>query len=287
MTSETGDLQPFLDILYAIRQSQDNTIPEMKKKRFLELLKEKRNDFNYLYSHQKEMFRKIAQGWLSELSEEDISELYDTQLDTGVFCDTSDKFFQTVEVRVKEYTDALRSRRLSKLWQEKTGTKNPGDWSNRYSTPILCLFADHERQKAKEVFSILHKSKPSEAEFVLAEKWLNEGDFYDRLASEAERDKCMKERLIGDYAYLLPDVNKVRDYLRDKASMIWPYEWMDNSIIMAKIREMADMRYKAGGATVAEQAVADVDEDELRDYIRNLIRTDMQVGIAILKRQKH
>ena len=69
--------------------------------------------------------------------------------------------------------------------------------------------------------------------------------------------------------------------------MIWQYEWMDNSIIMAKIREMADMRYKAGGATVAEQAVANVNEDELRDYIRNLIRTDMQVGIAILKRQKH
>ncbi len=287
MASETGDLQPLLDILYAIRQNQDNTIPEMKKKRFLELLKEKRNDFNYLYGHQKEMFRKIAQGWLNELSEEDISELYDTLLDTGVFCDTSDKFFQMVEVKVKEYTDALRSRRLSKIWQDKTGTKNPGDWSNRYSTPILCLFADHERQKAKDVFSILHKSKPSEAEFVLAEKWLNEGDFYDRLSSEAERDKCMKERLIGDYAYLLPDVNKVRDYLRDKASMIWPYEWMDNSIITAKIREMADMRYKAGGATVAEQAVADVDENELRDYIRNLIRTDMQVGIAILKRQKH
>lgn len=287
MAAETGDLKEFLDILYAIKQSQDNSIPEMKKKRFLELLKEKRNDFNYLYGHQKEMFKKIAQGWLSELSDEDISELFDTQMDTGVFCDSSDKFFQMVEVKVKEYTDALRSRRLGKLWQDKTGTKNPAEWSNRYSTPILCMFADHERQKAKEVFTILHKNKPSEAEFAVAEKWLNEGDFYDRLASAEERDKCMKERVIGDYAYLLPDVDKVREYLRNKASTIWPYEWMDNSIITAKIREMADMRYKSGGATQAENAVSNVGEEELRDYIRNLIRTDMTVGIAILKRQKH
>ncbi len=287
MASETGDLKEFLDILHIIKQSPDNSIPEMKKKRFLELLKEKKNDFNYLYGHQKEMFKKIAQGWLSELSEEDISELYDTQMDTGVFCDTSDKFFQMVEVKVKEYTDALRSRRLAKLWQDKTGTKNPAEWSNRYSTPILCMFADHERQKAKEAFIIIHKSKPSELEFSIAEKWLNEGDFYDRLASAEDRDKCMKERVIGDYAYLLPDVDKVREYLRNKASTIWPYDWMDNSIITAKIREMADMRYKSGGATQAEKAVADVEEDDLREYIRNLIRTDMTVGIAILKRQKH
>ena len=97
----------------------------------------------------------------------------------------------------------------------------------------------------------------------------------------------MRERVVGDFAYLLPDVDKVRSYLRDKASMISPYEWMDNSAIQAKIREMANMRYKTGGASDAEKAVADLGIDELRDYVRDLIKTDMTVGIAILKRQKH
>lgn len=69
--------------------------------------------------------------------------------------------------------------------------------------------------------------------------------------------------------------------------MITPYEWMDNSTIQAKIREMADMRYKTGGASDAEKAVADLGIDELRDYVRDLIKTDITVGIAILKRQKH
>ena len=96
MTPEVGDLKELLDILYAIRQSRDNTIPEMKKKRFLQLLREKKNEFNYLYGHQEEMFRRIAQGWISELSDEDITELFGTYMDTGVFCDASDKFFQSV-----------------------------------------------------------------------------------------------------------------------------------------------------------------------------------------------
>ena len=206
---------------------------------------------------------------------------------TGVFCDASDKFFQTVEAQVKAYTDAQRSKRLVKLWYEKTETQNPADWSRIYSTPILCMFEDNERQKAKEVFSILHKSKPTESEFTIAEEWLKAGDFYERLASATERDRGMRERVIGDFSYLLPDVDKVRTYLRDKVSMISPYEWMDNSAIQAKIREMANMRYKTGGASAAEKAVADLDMDELREYVRNLIKTDMTVGIAILKRQKH
>ena len=79
----------------------------------------------------------------------------------------------------------------------------------------------------------------------------------------------------------------MREYLRDKASMTPPYEWMDNSIILAKIRELAGMRYKTGGSSKAEQAVADLTIDELRAYVRDLIKTDMTVGIAILKKQKN
>ena len=208
-------------------------------------------------------------------------------MDTGVFCDASDKFFQSVEARVTAYVDTQRSKRLSKLWHDKTETQSPADWSRRYSTPILCMFDDNERQKAKEAFTILHKTKPTEAEFATAEEWLKAGDFYERLSSAVERDRCMQERVIGDFTYLLPDVNKVREYLRDKASMITPYEWMDNSTIQAKICEMANMRYKTGGSSEAEKAVADLSIDDLRDYVRNLIKTDMTVGIAILKRQKH
>lgn len=287
MIFETDELKELLNILYSIRQSVDNTIPDMKKERFLELLQKRKNDFNYLYSHQEEMFKKIAQGWLSELSDEDISEVFENHMDTGVFCDASDKFFQMVETRVNAYIDTQRSKRLAKLWYEKTGTDNPADWSLKYKTPILCMFDNNNRPKAKEIFTILHKSKPTEAEFDSAEQWLKEADFYERLASAEERDKAMIKRVLGDYALILNDVNKVREDLRNKVSMIAPYEWMDNSVIRDKIQEMANMRYKTRGASEAEKAVNNLGVDDLREYVRNLIKTDMNVGIAILKKQKH
>ena len=97
----------------------------------------------------------------------------------------------------------------------------------------------------------------------------------------------MRDRVVGDYAYLISDIESVRTYLRNKASMIPAYEWMDNSIINGKIRELATMKYKTGGATEAENAVANVREEDLREYVRNLIKADMTVGIAILKKQRH
>ena len=286
MAAETAELKGLLDILYALRQSKENAFPDMKKKTFLDLLRTKKGEFNYLYSHQEEMFRRIAQGWLSELSDEDISELFES-MDSGVFCDASDKYFTMVEARVKQFMDKQRSARLTKLWRERTHSSNPSDWSRYHRTPILCMFADHERQQAKEIFSILQRNRPSEADYARAKEWLESGTFYDRLESAQDRDRCMRERVIGDYSVMLSDVDVVRDYLSDKAASIPAYEWMDNSTIQGKIRDMANMKYKTGGSTRAEQAVAELSMDELREYVRNLIRTDMSVGIAILKKQQH
>ena len=286
MASETGALDEFLGILYEIRQRSDNTLPENKKQRFLELLLLQKAEFNHLYAHQEAMFAKIASAWLSELSDDDISDFYLNYMDTGVFCDTSEKFFRSIETKVSAYVEGQRSKRLAKLWRDKTKTNNPYDWSRIYSTPILCMFDDVERQSAKEVFAILMKSKPSEAEFAKAENWINTSDCFARLASQEERNSRMLQYVIGDYSIMLPDVEKVRENLHNKASMIQPYDWMDNSTIQGKIRDMASMKYKTGGSTLAEQAVAGLTIDELQSYVRDLIRSDMSVGIAILKKQK-
>ena len=55
-----------------------------------------------------------------------------------------------VEAQVNAYTNAQRSKRLRKLWHDRTETQTPADWSQQYSTPILCMFDDNKRQKAKE-----------------------------------------------------------------------------------------------------------------------------------------
>lgn len=286
MAPEIADLKELLDILFEIGQSKDHIIPDMKKTKFLVLLQTKKNDYVNLYGHQEEIFKKIAASWLNGFSDEDISELFANYLETGVFYMTSEKYFQNVETKITAYSDAQRSKLLSKLWNEKTNTKNPFDWSRIYNTPILCMFEDQNRMKAREIFTILMKSKPTEAEFQRAVSWLQTASFYERISSQEERDYCFTKRVIGDYALLLPNVEEVREYLRDRASAVSPYDWMDNSIVQVRIKEKANMKYKTGGASQAEQAVVNLSIDELREYVRNLIKEDMTVGIAVLKKQK-
>lgn len=286
MANATQELKDLLDILYTIRQSDGNTLPEMKKATFLALLRDKKNDFNYLYSHQEEKFREIASPWLSELTDEDISELFTTYIDTGVFTDSSEKYFQSVEAKVTTFQREKVKAKLARLWLEKTNTNSPHAWSKDYNTPILCMFSDSERPTAKEVFTILQKANPTQAEADKAMDWIQNGTFYDRLASKDERDRCMKQRIIGDYIYLLPDVDKVRTDLRATLG-IDPYDWMDNSIVSNKLKEMAGKKYMTGGSSKAESAVADLSIDDLRSYVRDLIKNDMTVGIAILKKQQH
>ena len=149
------------------------------------------------------------------------------------------------------------------------------------------MFDDNQRPKAAEMFAAFRKSRVSgtEGEEVLA--WLKNGDFYERLQSQEERDTCLKQRVVGDYAYMMPDMDDVRQRLRDGAAMVAPYDWMDNYTVRNRLEQEAVKEYKKGGASAAQAAIDDLGPDDLRYYLKNLIKTDIQVGIAILKRQGH
>lgn len=284
MENEAGDLRELLDLLCDMKKN-GGMIPESKKERFLELLKEKKDDFHSLYIHQIDMFRKIAASWLTELEDGDVDELFTAYMDTGVFTDAANKYFKSIEEKVSAFLKAKVKARLEQLWREKTDTLSPRDWSRHYETPVLCMFDDNERLTAKEVFDVFLKQNPNQAEADKAMTYLWNGTFYDRLASQAERDRCMRERVVGDYVYILTDIDEVRTYLRSYASMVHPYDWMDNSIIRNKIEQMADKRYKIDGAAEAQEAIDELTLDDVRTYLKDLIKTDMKVGIAILKKK--
>lgn len=283
MENEVGTLRELLELLCDMKKN-GGMVQEAKKERFLELLKEKKNDFHALYVHQADMFRRVASSWLSELEDGDVDELFAT-MDTGVFTDAANKYFKSVEEKVAAFLKAKVKARLEQLWREKTDTLSPHDWSRHYETPILCMFDDSERLAAKEVFDVFLKQNPNQAEADKAMTYLWNGTFYERLASQAERDRCLRERVVGDYVYMLPDIGEVRAYLRSYASMVHPYDWMDNSIIRNKIEQMADKRYKTGGAAEAQEAIDELTLDDVRAYLKDLIKADMKVGIAILKKK--
>ena len=274
-----GDLAAFLEELYKLKQTGE--LPDQRKKKFYDLLVTQREAFERFYTDQKNVFQFVASSFLDGLDDSDVDELF-MNFPSGQFTKSETEYYKYVEKEVAEYQKGQLKKRIRDLWQAKTGTKDPMDWSSRFDTPILCMFDDEERVRARKVFAIMRDNSPTEADARQVLEYLGAADFYDRLNDAEERDRCFQNRVVGDYAVLLKDPEKVRDYLRDHTSER-PYNWMDNSGVQNVIKNYADKLYKTGGYERAWSVVDQMDAGDLRVYLKDLISDNVKVGIEILK----
>ena len=274
-----GDLAPFLEELYHMKVSGD--LMEQRKRRFYELLLTQREAFDRFYRNQAEAFRNVASSFLGDLEESDTEELY-SNLPSGQFTKSGSEYFRYVEGEVSRFLNGQLKNKIQELWMQKTGTKSPADWSERYDTPILCMFNDAERETAKEIFRIMRESSPTETNAERVMDYLSKADFYDRLADPAERDRCFMERVVGDYDILLKDPQRIRDELSAHTGAR-AYEWMDNSAVQNQLKNMADKQYKTSGYERAWSVIDQMDSGELRTYLKDLISDNVKVGMEILR----
>ena len=279
LKKSVGDLSVFLEALHNMKLS--NELLDQKKTKFYDLLCAQREAFDRFYANQTSTFKLVASSFLSDLDDADIESLY-SGFSSGQFTKSASEYFKYVEKEVSEYLKGQLKKKLRDLWFEKTGTKDPIDWSSRYDTPILCMFEDVERPEAKRIFEIMRSHSPSEADANNALVYLQKAGFYARLADSAERDRCFVNRIVGDYSILLSDVTAVRDYISSHTTET-PYYWMDNSAIQNIIRKYADKQYKTGGCEMAWSVINQMDAGELRGYLKDLISDNITVGIEILK----
>ena len=282
MKKAVGDLAGLLEILYFMKAN--SSLPEQKKKAFYNLLLTQRESFDQFYGNQAAVFKNVAGSLLGDLDDADINELFKT-FSSGQFTKESQEYFTYVDSQISEYQKGQLKTKLRDLWHEKTGTQSPKDWSERYETPILCMFGDKERFDAKRVFETVSSSSPMEQDAQFALHYLKGATFYSRLADSEERDRCFLERIVGDYAVLLDDPNEVRKYLKNHSPED-VYSWTDNLVIQNLIKTHADKKYKTGGCSKAWDVVDEMDPDTLRKYVKDLITDNVRVGVEILRSKK-
>ena len=80
--------------------------------------------FRDLYNKQVDLFKRVCAYYLSDLSDDEIRELYAT-MPAGTFTQEKNDYFAFVEDKVKAYKATLGSAKLKKLWQDKTGSSSP------------------------------------------------------------------------------------------------------------------------------------------------------------------
>lgn len=279
VAKQVGDLGVFLWELSSIKRN--GTITEQSKKKFYKLLVEQREAFDAFYKEQIPYFKADANSLLTDLNDAEIAEIYNS-LPSGQFTKGKTEYYNYIQNRTDEFIQSQWKKKMQALWLEKTSTKDPVEWSDKYTTPILCMVSETQRTYARKMFDIIKSANPSEDDAKEAIEFMNHADFYDRLQDGTERDRLFMELIVGTNSVLLTDVNDIRNKLRTKLHES-PYYWFGSMEVQKYLKLMVDKEYKLRGSEMANQIIDKMDVAQLREYLKRRIDEDAEFGIQILK----
>ena len=265
------------DILLRIYQQVD-ILPEQLKM-FHSELATYGNKVKELLNNDKRIFAEAYELYLEDLSESDITEVK-SKLPTGLF----DLSKTDCNIKVREAAEEFRKNQLKSqlfsLWQGKTETKNPREWSNRYRTPILCCVSEADFEKAKRTFETLNRNTSTDAEIKAALSFLENTTCFDVLSTDDKRNAAFRRDIIGEYSIFLTNLDKVRDNLERLS--VDTYDWRDSPSVKGKVRQLAEAEYNAGGSDQVLIKIDDMDDAQLKQYLKKLVKDNIKVGIEIL-----
>lgn len=266
-----------LDTLLKIYQQSD-MLPDQQKI-FLSELATNGVEIRDLLNNEKRLFTEIYAPYLGDLSDSDISEVK-SKLPTGMFELPKTDCNSKVKTEAEEFRKNQIKTQLFNLWKEKTRTKNPREWSSHYRTPILCCVSENEFGEAKRAFDTLNRNWSTDTEIKAALEFLETTSIFEVLSNQNKRDASFERVFVGEYHALLPNLDKVRDELERLS--IDTYEWHENPSVKSKVKKLAEAEYNSGGSDKALTKIDKMDDFQLKQYLKRLVRDNMNVGIEII-----
>jgi hypothetical protein len=277
LRAKSPSLIKVLDTFLKIYQQSD-VLPDQLKM-FLSELRANGVEIRKLLNDEKRIFTEVYALYLSGLSDSDIGEIK-SKLPTGMFELPKTDCNVKVKLTAEEFRKNQLKTQLFKLWKDKTGTKNPTEWSSRYRTPILCCVSENQYELTKKVFETLNRTWSSDSEIKAALVFLENTNLFEVLNDENKRNASFELDIVGEYRSLLPNLDKVRDAL-DHLS-VDTYEWRESPSVKNKIKQLAEAEYNAGGSDKALTKIDKMNDAQLKQYLKRLVRENMTVGIEII-----
>ena len=275
-----NDLSPLMEMLYGLMKT--GQLPEAKHQQFLDRITSEGAAFIQLYNDPLPMFGTVCSYMLSQFSTDDIKEIYKS-LPSGLFTSDKQEYQNTVKRKAEEYASAQGSIKLKSIWKDKTGTENPREWSELYSMPILCMVPESEYTEAKNVFELVNSRRQNDAETInKAIDYLSSAAFIADLNDPDKRNTAFRNKIIKGYDVLLDNIEEVKKHLRDVIHSD-PYDWIGLSSIDRALKEMAEFKYTESGCDKALEKIDDMDIADVKKYLKELIRSNMTVGMEIIK----
>ena len=132
----------------------------------------------------------------------------------------------------------------------------------------------------KKAFATLNSNNAGESEIKTALEFIEGATFFSDINNEDFRNHKFMDKIVGDYAHLLTDINKIRDALDSLGIDV--YEWSDNPAVKNKIKNMAAVEYNAGGSDKAIKTIDGMDSEQLRNWLKQLAKKDIDLGVKII-----
>lgn len=277
--NEVNELANLLSLLYSLRKN--GNLQENQKAPFLEAMINYGENFKVLYSNQQDLFAKVEDFYLGGLTDTDISEIF-KRIDAGVFTKDAADYNQDVHKIVDNYKKTLGVQKLKNMWKEKTGTESPYDWSRKYIMPILAMVADEDMAECRQHFATISSKNPEDVKVQKAQIYLDGFKYWDALNDTALRDKIFVEKIINDKSVILTDLNEVKNYLSSRITDE-PYYWLGSTAVQGSLEKLAKSKYDGGGFQTAFTKIDNMDADKVKQYLKNLIKNNMIVGLQIIK----
>lgn len=274
-----NDLKGFMNQLYNIKKSE--SLPEDQRETFLNQLTLHADDFVSYCSDQLVIFNKVCSFYLKGFTDDEIKDLYQAIKGNDVFTMDRSDYVNLVKKTVNEFKLSRKSMQLRKLWSDKTGTESPKKWSEQFKTPILCMVPEADFEKARAAFDTLNRNQPDAGFIDKALEYLESANFYDSLKDEKARDAAFRRYIIKSYDVILTNLDEVRDYLTNNVGS--PYFWLNPFLVESKLKEMAIAKYNETGCDTALEKIDSMDVDDVKRYLKQLIKGNMTVGIEIIR----
>ncbi len=274
MFSTLNDLFNTLSKIY----KHSEILPEQLKS-FLSELTTHGKEIRDLLNNEQQIFTEAYAQYLENFNDSDIIEIK-SNLEIGMFEFTKIECNEKVKNAAEEFSRKQLKTKLFNFWREKTGTKNPLDWSKNYRTPILCCIPEREFDKAKKTFETLNRSWSKDVEIKAALEFLQTTNLFDDLNDENKRNSSFQSSILGTYSPLLQNLEEVRNALESLS--IETYDWLENPRVKNKVRQLAEAEYNAGGSNKALTKIDKMDDSNLKRYLKRLVKENMTVGIEII-----
>lgn len=279
--NDVGNLASFLEVLYQLKKN--GYIYDNSKETFLNCLKTKKEEFKEFCENQVTILEKTEGFYLDELTDSDISAIASKLYD--VFTMENSEYQRRLEAEVADYKANMSKYQLVELWKKKTGTNSPLEWSDKYSMPILCMLSAQEQNEARFVFDVINNQIGEKNKIDESIEYLEKFKF-DDLNSATARDEAFKKYILKSYVTMLENIEEVKKTIRSKLSSVAPYYWLGNSAVEDLLKNLAFQKYNNGGNSKVYSVIDSMSPDDLKKYLKDLVKENMVVGIEIIKNNK-